>query len=51
MQNQTESEATMRKLYLLSKPLKGVQHLIGILSKENGELMEKCEKFGGETGK
>jgi hypothetical protein len=47
MQNLTESEAIMRKLYLLSKPLQGVQHLIGILSEENGEYQFEY-KFGGK---
>jgi hypothetical protein len=50
MQNQTESEAIMRKLYLLSKPMKGVQHLIGILSEENGEYQFEY-KLGEENQK
>jgi hypothetical protein len=37
----------MRKLYLLSKPLQGVQHLIGILSEENGEYQFEY-KLGGK---
>jgi hypothetical protein len=50
MQNQTESEAIMRKLYLLSKPLQGVQHLIGILSEDNGEYRFEY-KLGGKLPK
>jgi hypothetical protein len=40
----------MRKLYLLSKPLQGVQHLIGILSEENGEYQFEY-KLGGKLPK
>jgi hypothetical protein len=40
----------MRKLYLLSKPLQGVQHLIGILSENNGEYQFEY-KLGGKLPK
>jgi hypothetical protein len=37
----------MRQLYLLSKPLKGQHHLIGILSEDNGEYQFEY-KLGGK---